>query len=316
MTAPAMAMLFGFINTTTLHLAKGMQRQGIEMVRWKKLPHHRRSGAKATIYVAGVILNNLAPVWIVLANRYAPPAYATGMFGLGLVILFLYSHFLLGEAVKPLNYVGALLVIVGTVLFGMDALQHGQADTTEFLPIRVGIFAVSFVALAGVFALVVKRRQNGFLIAMAFGLLGGGMASLDPVLRGVGQTAGAQAAFFPTVPWGWIPFIVSFAFGSGAFFLVQYAFYHGADASAMVPVHTSLYVLTPVVVQLIALPGFRLNPFIAGGIGLIILGIVLTQMGRRDVPPVPPEPGEEDPAHAGAPAGQAASPEPGPKEEL
>ncbi|MFW5689914.1 MAG: hypothetical protein ACOC1U_10105 [Spirochaetota bacterium] len=294
MTSPGLGMLFGFINTTTLHLAKGMQRQGIETLRWRSTPRHDRSKGKAAIYVIGVILNNMAAVWIILANRFAAPAYATGMFGLGLVVLLLYSHFLLDEPVRPINYVGAALVIVGTAVFALHALRNRSVQTARFDPIVVGIFAASFVLAAFIVVVFAMRSGRPFRIALAFGIFAGGLGSLDPVLKSLGQTAGLTAGIIPTAAWGWIPFGISFLFGTTAFFSVQYAFYHGADASAMVPVQTSVYVLTPVVVQIIALPGYQLTLSLTAGIAIILLGIVLTQMGRRAIPPVAASVEEDD----------------------
>ncbi|MFW5826123.1 MAG: hypothetical protein ACOCVO_01060 [bacterium] len=281
MTSAYLGMLFGFINTSTLHLSKGMQRQGIETLRWWKLPRSERSSGKAFIYIGGVILNNMTPFWLILANRFAAPAYATGMFGLGLVVLLIYSHFILGEPVDPVNYAGAGLIVAGTVLFALHAISHGRVSVSQFDPVLVGWIAGGYVVGAGLFALFVVRTGRRFLFAAAFGLLSGGMASLDPVMKALGQWAGGIPAFLPVVAWGWLPFLASFVLGTAAFLASQFAFLKGADASTMVPVQTSVYVLLPVVVQLAALPDYDLTPTLALGMLVISGGIVMTQMGRR-----------------------------------
>lgn len=281
MTSPLLGMLFGFLNTSTLHLSKAMQRQGIETLRWWKVPRAERSGAKAMIYIGGVILNNMTPVWLILANRFAAPAYATGVFGLGLVVLLLYSHFILGEPVDPINYAGAGLIIAGTVLFALHAVVRGRIQVWRFDPGLVGWIAGGYIVVAGLFALFVVRSGRRFLFAAAFGLLSGGMASLDPVMKALGQWAGGDPGFLPAVAWGWIPFVASFVLGTAAFLTAQFAFLHGADASTMVPIQTSVYVLLPAVVQIIALPGYEPTVLLGVGIVIILAGIVLTQMGRR-----------------------------------
>jgi hypothetical protein len=291
-------MLFGFVNTATLHLAKGLQRHGIETLRWRTLSRRDRSPGRAVIYVIGVILNNLAAIWIILANRFAAPAYATGMFGLGLVVLLLYSHFVLDEPVAPVNYLGCVFVVLGTALFGADALQNGRIDASRLEPWTVAIFAGAYILVAALFVVFVVKSRRGVLLSLAFGMLTGGMGSLDPVLKALGQNAGGVASVVPLVGWGWIPFGLSFLLGTGAFFNVQYAFLKGADASAMVPVQTSVYVLVPVAVQLVALPGYDLTLLLSLGIVMILSGIVLTQTGRRVPPPAvataTPIPGAEE----------------------
>lgn len=281
MTSPALGMLFGFINTATLHLAKGMQRHGIETLRWRSTPKAERSGGRAAIYVIGVVLNNMTAVWLVLANRFAPPAYATGMFGLGLVVLLFYSHVVLGEPVRGLNYAGAVIIMAGTALFAVHAAGSREIEMAHFDPLTVGLFSTVYVVATVGFVVFVQRSGRRVLLALAFGLLAGGMASLDPVLKAVGQSAAGESTVVPMVAWGWIPFLASFLLGGAAFVSVQYAFLKGADASAMIPIQSSVYVLVPVVVQLIALPGYRVTAMLVAGVVMILAGIVLTQTGRK-----------------------------------
>ena len=74
-----------------------MQRQGIGTLRWRRVSKDKRSPKRAAICIAGVLLNQSTPVWLILANRFSAPAYATGVFGLGLVLLLAYSSFILEE---------------------------------------------------------------------------------------------------------------------------------------------------------------------------------------------------------------------------
>ena len=280
MISPALGMLFGFINTASIHLAKSMQRHGINTVRWRSTPRAERSGKHAVIYVAGVIINNLSAIWLILANRFAAPAYATGMFGLGLVLLLLYSSLVLGESVHWVNFAGAGLVILGTGAFSLHALTSDQAASGVFDAAAVGIFAALWFVPATTLLLVSLRAHHRHLQGFSFGVLTGSMASLDPVLKAIGQTAGGTATILPSVAWGWIPFLLSFPLGIIAFLLSQYAFYRGASASDTVPAHSSFYVLVPVVVQIVALPGYRITPLLSSGIAAIVVGIALMQRRR------------------------------------
>ncbi len=281
MTSPVLAMTFGLINTTALHLAKGMQQQGIETLRWRTTPAANRSGTKATIYILGVILNNTSPIWLILANRYAAPAYATGMFGVGLVLLLLYSHLILREPVSAVNYLGAALILLGTVLFAIHANQNDDLSVASMSPGAVSLFTVAYLLATGLLALLSIRRSTPIGLSAAFGLFAGGVGSLDPVLKAVGQNAGGTAMFFPAVAWGWIPFLLSFGFGVLAFVSVQYAFHHGAVARSMAPVQTSAYVVVPVTVQLLALPGYRVSLLLVLAVALLLIGIACTQSGPR-----------------------------------
>lgn len=280
MTSPALGLLFGLINTTSLHVAKGMQRHGINTLRWARQTKEERSGRHAIIYIAGVMLNNSTPIWLILANRFAAPAYATGMFGVGLVLLLLYSSIVLKEPVGPVNYAGAAAVVAGTILFSLHSIALGALDVSLMDRRTVATFAAVYLALAATGMALGLRSRNGLAIGLTFGLYAGGAASLDPLLKAIGQNASGTASVVPAVPWGWIPFGLSFVLGVSAFITVQFAFLRGARASVFVPFQSSLYVLIPVVVQLIALPGYVPTPVLVTGMGCIVAGIVLMQLGR------------------------------------
>jgi len=280
-SSPLLGLLFGFINTTALHVAKGMQRQGINTLRWRSQEKSQRSGKHAVIYIAGVILNNSSPVWLILANRFSAPAYATGMFGVGLVFLLIYSRFLLHEPVAPVNYLGAIVVMVGTILFSLHSFQMGSLNVSAMKTQVVTIFIVVYLVIAGIGLVIGFRSSSGLVLGLTFGFFAGGAGCLDPILKSIGQNASGAATLVPAEAWGWIPFGLSFVLGLSAFVSVQIAFYRGARASVLVPFQSSLYVLIPVVVQLIALPGYMATPVLISGIGCIVVGIFLMQL-RRD----------------------------------
>ena len=69
------------------------------------------------------------------------PPSARGMFGFGLVVLLLYSRFVLHEQVVVINYAGATLVLVGTLAFGYVSLTYTDIDVSAMRPATIGIFA-------------------------------------------------------------------------------------------------------------------------------------------------------------------------------
>jgi len=281
MTSPLLGLLFGLINTTALHVAKGMQRHGINTLRWGKLSTEGRSGKHTIIYIVGVILNQSTPVWLILANRFSTPAYATGMFGVGLVFLLIYSSVVLKEPVLPVNYIGAIIVLGGTILFSIHSVGMGNLDVSMMNRRTVNVFITVYIAVATIVVLMGLRSRKGFVIGLTFGFFAGGAACLDPMLKAIGQNASGMVTLFPTGLSGWIPFGLSFVLGISAFIMVQIAFLRGARASVLVPFQSSLYVLIPVLVQLLALPGYVATPTLIVGIVCIVAGIILMQL-RHD----------------------------------
>lgn len=281
MSSPALGLLFGVVNSVSLHLAKGLQRLGIGALRVPRASRTAADRGRLLVYIAGVVVNNAAPVWIILANRFAPPAYATSMFGVGLIALMLYSRRALGEPVTAANLAGSIGVLVGTILFALSALSAPPVALTSLIRSRVWLSLPAFVGVFGTFVILSICSRRLHAMSIAFGIFAGGLASFDPILKALGQGSGGAPSFFPGAAWGWLPFLVSFLLGSGAFFCTQIAFYRRADASLLVPAHSSMFVLTPLLVTAVAHPGFHFAPLQIAGIGFIVVGMVLSESRWR-----------------------------------
>ena len=83
-----LGLIFGIINTLTLHLAKAMERHGIEIFSRKK--SFKEKGKKPLIYIIGFILNNTIFIWQILGTTFASAAVFSSVFGLGLILLMIY----------------------------------------------------------------------------------------------------------------------------------------------------------------------------------------------------------------------------------
>ncbi len=280
-SAPVAAMMWGLLSTSLLNLANAMQRHGIDIfdqIRTKLNISEEEAETdlkKPTIYIVGVLLNQTPPIWAILANATgAPPSYYTSTFGLGLVILLLYSTKILKEEIRPLEYVGAAILILGTLILGYDGIIRPELDmsliniTTAF--IFIGVFSI-----AGIIGMVIGLKENDpKLIGILFGLFAGGLGCLDPVLKGIGQNY-QEAGGLPVDFIGWVIFLLSFLLGFLAFILTQWGFARKADASSLIPAFNSTFVVVPIIIQILALPGFDLHWITIGGLVVTVLGITI-----------------------------------------
>ncbi|TKJ23284.1 MAG: hypothetical protein CEE43_03890 [Promethearchaeota archaeon Loki_b32] len=91
-----------------LHLAKAMEMHGIEIFSRKKT--FKQKGKKPLIYIIGFALNNTVIIWQILGTTFASAAVFSSGFGLGLILLMLYSHYILHEEIKTPELIGALLI--------------------------------------------------------------------------------------------------------------------------------------------------------------------------------------------------------------
>jgi len=282
-----LVMALGILSTTQLHLAKAMQRQGIEIydrlqARLKRtgepLPGDAR---KPAIYVAGVILNQVEFVYAILAQPFGPPALFTSMFGMGLVALMLYAALVMKESIGRLEAIGSGLIVAGTLTIGIENLWRQDYDRFQMDVGAMLTVLLIVVGLAGLAMVLAYKRGSVNQIGLVFGLGAGALGGLDPFLKGVGQNLGGTPGFIPrTVP-GMILFVSSFVIGFLAFATTQVGFARKAQASVLVPAYDSAYIVLPVLLQTFLLPSYRLYWTTVAGIGSILAGVVLMRAFGR-----------------------------------
>ena len=289
MTNIPLVLLLGIISTIQTHLAKALERQGIEVFEQIKAKL-QRSGQpvegglkKPVIYTIGVALNNTLFIWATLAQPYGPPALFSSMFGVGLVFLMVYAAAVLKERITRREMAGAAAIVLGTLAIGYENIA--RADTMDrftmdldALFLALGIWLVLSLA----FVVTASRSRDLRLIALALGLLAGGFGSLDPFFKGVGQNYGGPSGFLPSNAIGTVIFSASFVIGFLAFVVTQIGFAKKVRASLLVPAYNAAFIGLPVLWQVLLLQGYRLSWLTALGLALILAGVAAMQaIGRR-----------------------------------
>lgn len=289
MTNIPLVLLLGIFFTIQAHLAKALERQGIEVFDQLKAKL-QRSGPpsegglkKPVVYSIGVVLNYTLFIWAILAQPYGPPALFSSMFGVGLVFLMFYAAAVMKERVSHREKVGAAAIVLGTLaigfenIFNADKIDRFTMDLPAFF-LALGIWLV----LSLIFVFGANRTRNLSLIALAFGLLAGGFGSLDPFFKGVGQNYGGQSGILPSNVIGTAIFAASFVIGFLAFLVTQIGFAKKVRASLLVPAYNAVFIGLPVLWQMLLLPGYHLTWFTVLGLALTISGVVAMQaIGRR-----------------------------------
>jgi len=304
------AMLLGIVGTLLFHLAKGMQRYGIaEFAVFVKRPWATReiepsqsgdtadpystSIKKPLLYILGLLLNASLPICIWIAAMFAPASYFTSMFGLGLIVLLLYSRHVLMEKILPRGYIGAAVMVIGTVALGVEGIFREKIDMSQIdlrnLTITVALYLVVVLTLL----LLTRVRSGSAVFSMFFGLFTGMAACLDPILKSVSQNMGDRAVLIPDSGLALVLFIASVLFGGVSFVVMQWGFMRMASASILVPVHNSVIISMPIFLQSLALPGFDLTLVTLFGLSLTIGGALLMQLAAGEVSPVPEKQAED-----------------------
>lgn len=275
MPSTLIASLIGILATTQIHISKGMQKYGIGALQSgsaQGVPHRRR---KKNIYFLGLLLNNLAFFWVLIANMYAPTSYYTSAFGFGLVVLMIFSERFLHEKHTPMQHLGAVVIAAGTVLIG---IVRTAADIPGMEQINAGgvlIFIGIYFPVIFFLLFLALLYRHAKPLGVIFGMITGCAASIDPILKGIGQSTGSELRIFPGDPRGWLFFLGSFIFGGIALGFTQFGFFKKAKASTLVAFHNITLITVPIILMKISLPGFTLSHFQVLGLTAVVTGIAL-----------------------------------------
>ena len=269
-----LGLLFGLIGTVQVHLAKALERQGIEI--FSKEKSFKEKGKKPLIYIIGLALNNTIFIWQMLGTQYSTASVYSSMFGLGLIILMLYSYFVLKEEISRRSALGTALIILGTTLVGI--IQILEPPTTEIL-LFSNFIILCVILFIFYFILIIFFIRTKLGVSFIFGLVSGSMGAIDNVFKRIGLKAGFSEIFnLSTFP----IFMLSFVIGLSALIITQFGFAKGANASKLVPISNSFYIITPIYFELIIILGASISIFKILAIIIIIGGILLMDIYKKD----------------------------------
>lgn len=274
-----LGLLFGILNTLILHLAKAMERHGIEIFSRKK--SFKEKGKKPLIYIIGFILNNTVFVWQIIGTSFASAAVFSSVFGLGLILLMFYSHYILHEEISKPELIGAITIIIGTTMVGIFY-------TIETQPIGnisyVNFFILIIVIIILVLFLIGFSWKTKIAVAFIFGAVAGTLGGTDNVLKRIGLTSNNFIEVFAgllDLELDSFIFLFSFLAGLFAMILTQIGFAKGADASKLVPMYNSLYIAAPVIFELIIVQGATVSIGTIISILIIIVGVFLMNIFKK-----------------------------------
>jgi hypothetical protein len=274
-----LGLIFGIISTLVLHLAKSMERHGIEIFSRKK--SFKEKGKKPLIYIIGFTLNNTIFIWQILGTTFASAAVFSSVFGLGLILLMVYSHYILHEELDKREYLGAILIIIGTTLVGIFyVIEPEIIGTVNYLNffILIIVLVILFVILIGF------SWKTRIAIAFIFGAVAGTLGGTDNVLKRIGLTS---SNFFEVLTGLFrleldsFIFLFSFLAGFFAMILTQIGFAKGADASRLVPMYNSLYIVAPIVFELLIVEGAKISIGIIVSVIIIIIGVFVMNLYKE-----------------------------------
>ncbi len=277
-----LGILFGLFNTTQLHVAKGMERYGIEIFSRKQ--SLKEKGKKPLVYTIGFILNQTIFIWQIIGNAVSTATVFSAVFGIGLIVLMIFSKKYLKEDLQKLELIGAILIIIGTIFLGYTLFelelfyQEMEIDQSN---INWANFLIIIIFLLILFPIIlIFSIKTSIAISLIFGLVAGACGGIDNTLKHLGMIEGISLETFLNPI-----FLLSFLSGGFAFLITQWGFAKKAKASKLVPSYNSLYILLPVFLEALIIEGTIITPLQLIFTFIIIIGIILMNI-LKDEPEI------------------------------
>ena len=282
-----LVILYGLLSTIQLHISKAMERHYIDAFKVvkeqmnkkdKSIPIDPNDKRTFYLYVVALILNNTVLIYSILAGAEGlSPTYFSSVFGIGLIGLMIYSHYVMKEKTQKVEIIGAIVLVFGTLVIGFESLSRPEYDMTSISATSTIIVIVVFLLVgAGLMSIAFKSGKT-LVVGVIFGLFAGGCGGMDPFLKGIGQNQGTEGGIVPSTGMGWVIFILSFLTAFLAFTFTQWGFAKGAKASVLVSAYNSSYVILPIIFSVILFEGYVMYATTYIAIVLIVIGIVLMQ---------------------------------------
>lgn len=273
--AISIAMSLGVFASSVLHLSQGLMRLGLINLR-----NNPKDRSARWSYFAGLLMNFTAPLWVMLANLFAPTIWFTSMFATGLVALLVFSRWVLHEPLNTWQVGGAALILLATAILALS-LQGDMASSGPTLSLLAAATMI-WVLAAPLIGLAVKDARLS-LQELFFGALAGGFLALDALWKRLAQTTETgEVSLLPDHPGGWLLLLLSFAGAGGAFLMMQWSFLRHCRASAVVISYNVVYVLLPLALTLIVSGVAALSVNTVLAVALLLTGAALTAK-RPDV---------------------------------
>jgi drug/metabolite transporter (DMT)-like permease len=267
MNTAFLAVLLAILGYSILNVTQAIQKMGLAMRK-----ENKKKGS--IVWLAATVGASLSVILVYIALSFGTVAVVGAMAGTGLVALALFSRFVMGERLRAQDVVAILAIVGAAAVVGYFAEKGRGTPNTALL---YGILGAGAVIGALAWVLVPK----GSATAITVGAFAGFTGSYSQLF----QNAAVSDVTLSDGVW---PFIVAtvtepltgiwVGLSLASVVIMQFAYKHG-DAIQIIPIFTSVFIITPVVGGLVVF-GETLAPLQWVGVAVILIGAFV--LGRRE----------------------------------
>ncbi len=262
-----LGLLIGIVAYVIEYIGKGIQKYSIEGWKVDKSVKSRHTG----YFILGTIMTSSYVFIQWSALFFAPVNIIASLEGLGLVVLVLFSYFVLKEEISKIQIVGIILILLGTVFITMFTSNTGVIQSNDFNQTAFNIIAITTIIVEGI--LILFSKYNNYKAAgLIIGITAGTFMALQTVTKKITTIPDLALVFT----------LLMFGVTTLTFLFTQFAFAK-ANANIVVPCFTSASITIAILIGVIALSEEIILIQIFG-IGIIIIGIILlTAFKKNDI---------------------------------
>ncbi len=253
---------------TIEYIGKGIQKYSIEGWKEDKSVKSKHTGyfIFGTILTSTYVFIQWAALIFASVNLIAP------LESLGLIILVIFSYFVLKEEISKVKISGIILILIGTVFITAFNLNAPNIQYADFNQVSFLIFTIT-VVIVEIMAILVSKFNNYKYAGLVIGITAGTFMALQTVTKRITAIPDPMIALTFT--------FISFGVTALTFLFTQFAFVK-SKANIVVPCFTSASIIIAILIGVMALSEEIILIQIFGIVIMIIGVVLLTAFSKKE----------------------------------
>ena len=250
-----LGLILAVVAYVCLYLGKGVQKFALVGYTHDGATPGEK-GKNVGIWIGGLVLTGSFMFIHLFALNYAPISSIAPFEGLGLIILCLFSYFILKEPIDHMKFIGMILIVIGLILTAIFMPDPGVKPTY----FNSTLFLIFLGVIMGVFIILgLYSKYNKYVAAgLVFGSFAGAFMCFQTLTKRI-----------TLLPGYWYFIFIMFGFAAATLIMTNFGFLK-ADAVVVVPSFTAMSIMLP---TLLAIFIFNEPTVISQWIGIIIIVI-------------------------------------------
>ncbi len=261
-------LIIGILAYVLLYLGKGIQKYAIEGLKIDKSIKSKHTGT----WVFGTVLTTTYFFVQWAALFFAPINIIAPLGGIGLLVLILFSYYVLHEEIHKIQIIGIIFIIIGTTIVNIFNPNTGEIYAEDFNLSLMLTFSLPIIIIE-VIAVIISKLKDYVAAGLIIGTTAGTFNAL--------QTVSKRITAIPDPVLTIVFILITFLTAVLTLIFTQYAFTK-AKANIAIPCYTSASISLAVIISLIAL-NEKIDIIQVIGIIVIIFGVIFVSAFRKEI---------------------------------